>query len=165
MPTQGMEHFIKNVLTGDSQKNALHLAAYLKANELSLARGSGYWADKLYWVVTYHGECVCYVLLNDPTQKTEPWIIWSDDNGSNWYSDFPLDEALKELAWKHVDFCVNCGGACSPKTHKIIFGKAFRNVCRTTMRFIDPDAETLACVKKMIDIRKFDILQNLACTQ
>ncbi len=74
--------------------------------------------------------------------------------------DFPLDEHLKEIAWKNVDFCGNCG-YCTGGTHKTVFGKEFDNVCRTTMIFSNPNAETLEFMKKMVLIRKHDIIANI----
>ena len=95
-------------------------------------------------------------------EKFAPFTVWSDDSNSAWYKDFPLDEAMKELAWKHVDFCEKCGGSCSPGKSKIIFGREFHRVCRTTMRFINPDLMELACIKKMVEIRKKDVLKGFS---
>ena len=95
-----------------------------------------------------------------------PWTIWSDDSDSNWFEDFPLDDHAKEIAWKNVDICGNCGGCDNPGgSRKTIFGKEFNNVCRTTMRFINPDIEALECVKKMVEIRKNDIHGNFIGTR
>ena len=62
---------------------------------------------------------------------------------------------MKEIAWKHVDICGNCGGCKNPGgNRKTIFGKEFDNICVTPMRFDNPNAETIECVKKLIDIRR-----------
>ena len=161
MPEQKIENFIGDVLIGETQKNALEFVAYLRANEMLFVRGNGYWEDKLYWMIKYKDEYVCFILINGSEKKDEPWIIWSDDSGSSWFADFSLDEHMKEVAWKNIDFCANCGGDCSPGAHKTIFGKEFNNVCRTAMRFINPDVEALECVKKLVEIRKSDILKNI----
>ena len=165
MSEQRIEDFIGEALTGDAQKNALEFVSYLRANEMLFERCcNGYWEDKLYWMIKYKNEYVCFILINDSEDKTEPdgWIIWFDDSNSNWFADFSLDERTKETAWKHTDICGNCGGCKNPGgSHKIIFGKEFDNVCITTMRFDNPDAETCECVKKLVDIRKSDILRNI----
>jgi len=161
MPEQRIENFICEVLTGDAQKNALEFVAYLRANEMLFERGKGYWENKLYWLIKYKNEYVCFILINAPDEKPDLWTIWSDDSDSNWFEDFPLDEHMKEIAWKNVDFCVNCGGNCSPGKRKTIFGKEFNNVCRTTMKFTNPDVEELEFMKKMVVIRKYDILRNI----
>jgi hypothetical protein len=162
MPEQKIENFIDEVLTRETQKNALELVAYLRASEMLFERVKGYWENQLYWIIKYKDESVCFILINGfgTEEKFAPWTIWSDDSGSNWFEDFSLDEHIKEIAWKNVDICGNCG-SCDGGTHKSIFGKEFNNVCGTTMRFINPDFEAVECVKKMVEIRKNDILKNI----
>jgi hypothetical protein len=162
MSEQRIEDIIDEVLTMDIHKNAFEFVAYLRAGEMLFERGKGYWEDKFYWMIKYKDEYVCFILINGSEEKNEPWIIWSDDSDSNWFADFPLDERMKEIAWKNVDICGNCGGCNNPGgTSKTIFKKEFDNVCRTTMRFINPDVEALECLKKMIEIRKNDILRKI----
>jgi hypothetical protein len=163
MPEPKIDNFIDKVLTGETQKNALEFASYLRANEMLFVRGKGYWEDKLYWMIKYKDEYVCFILINGSgsEEKFAPWTIWSDDSDSNWFEYFPLDEPMKEIAWRNVDACGNCGGCDNPGgSRKTIFGKEFNNVCRTTMRFINPDTEALECVEIMVEIRKNDILRN-----
>ena len=47
----------------------------------------------------------------------------------------------------------------------MIFGKEYAHVCRTTFRFDNPDAETAACVKKLVELRKgqIDFYKITAC--
>ena len=164
MPDQKIENFINEVLTGDAQKNALDFITYLRASEMLFEKGKGYWEDKLYWLIKHKNEYVCFILVNSSEDKTEPegWTIWSDDSGSNWFENYPLDGHMKEIAWKNVDICGNCGGCNTPGgSRKTVFGKEFNNVCRTTMRFTNPDAEALECLKKIVEIRKNDILRNI----
>jgi hypothetical protein len=164
MLEQRIENSIGEVLTGDMEKNALEFASFLRACEMLFERAKGYWEDKHYWMIKYKNEFVCFILVGSEG-KTEPesWIIWSDDSDSNWFADFPVDERIKEIAWKNVDICGgNCGGCNKPGgTHKIIFKKEFNNVCRTTFKFINPDIETLECIKKLVEIRKNDIHRNI----
>jgi len=156
MPEQKIEDFILEVLTGDTQKFALEFVAYLRTNEMLFERCcNGYWEDKLYWFVKYQNQYVCFILL-DGYEKGH-WVIWSDDSDSNCFEDFPLDEHIRKVAWENVDFCINCGNNCSSGENKTIFGKQFSNVCRTTMRFDNPDADELDCLKKVVSIRKISI--------
>ncbi|MHB8963489.1 MAG: hypothetical protein ACYC5K_10090, partial [Saccharofermentanales bacterium] len=144
MSEQKIEDFIGEVLTGDARKNASAFFEYLMESGLQFDRGIGYWEDKLYWMIKYLNEYVCFVLITGSEDKTEPdgWVIWSDDSGSDWFEDPSLDEQTKEIAWKHVDVCGNCGSCKNPGgSHKTIFGKDFDNVCITTMRFNNPDTE------------------------
>jgi hypothetical protein len=161
------EEIIKNhivdVLTRESQKNALDFVAYLRVQEMLFEKGTGYWEDKRYWMIKYKDEYVCFILVNGygsvrHQDEPEGWIIWSDDRGKvDWFADSPLDEHTKEIAWANVDFCGHCGGSCDGGFHKTIFGKEFDSVCNTTFRFDNPDAETVECLKKLVKLRKNDI--------
>ena len=72
-------------------------------------------------------------------------------------SEFPIDEELKEIAWKHVqDPCA------SPVVHaaeakKGRLRRMFENVCQCTFRFDNPDAYDLRFMKMMVDIRKKEL--------
>lgn len=155
-----IENHIYEVLTGDTQRLALDFVAYLQAQDVTLERGTGYWADKRYWMVKYNGKYICFILLNgygSAAHKDEPegWIIWlydTDSRHSQWYATAPLYDKTKEAAWRNIDFCANCG-SCSGGTRKTIFGKEFDNVCRTTFRFDNPDAEAVECAKKLAKLR------------
>ena len=91
-------------------------------------RGKYYWEDKLYWSIKYKDEIVCYILIGyeeKPGEKSDSWVVWSDDSDSNWFKDFPLDEHTKKVVWKYVDICSNenkCFDGCK-KSHKIICRK------------------------------------------
>ena len=149
MPEYKIDNYIEDALTGDARQNAVNLFEYLLKNEFHFERGKGYWADKLYWMVKCKDEYVCFIFIN--SDKDGNWIIWSDDSSSDWYADAPMDESMKEIAWKHVDICGNCGGCKNPGgNRKTIFGKEFDKVCVTPMRFDNPDAKTVECVKKLM---------------
>ena len=163
MSEQNIESFIGEVLTEDVQKNALDFIAFLKANNMQFERSTtDYWADKLYWYVKFRDEFVGFILINgygSVGDETEPegWIIWSDNYNSNLFANFLLDEHTKEIAWKHIDFGT-CGGGITVN----LFGKEFYPVCNgTTFRFNNPDATALECAKKLVEIRKKDILKNV----
>ena len=158
---QEIENYISEFLNEIQKKNALDFITYLRKNDMLFEKAGGYWVDKLYWYIKYNEKYVCYILISSEEEPSpDPWIIWSDDSGSNWYKDVLLDEHMKEIFWENIDFCGNCGGCSVKGTNKTIFGKIFDNVCRTTFKFIDPDIEVLECMKKMVDIRKKDILRN-----
>ena len=153
-----MEAFIDEVLFDDAQRNALDFAAYLKANHLLAERGKGYWENQLYWLIKYENEHVCFILIEGP----EMWTFWSDDSGTNCFSDFPLDEQIKEIAWRNIDFCANCGTCkCPGGMRKTLFGKPFDSVCITAMKVVNPDTEALKCIKKLVEIRQKDIITSL----
>lgn len=68
-----------------------------------------------------------------------------------------VDERTREAAWAHINRCASCGGDCSPGKRKVVLGKAFEGLCGSALAFNDPDAEALACAKKMVDARIGDI--------
>ena len=150
MSEKRIEDVINDVLTGEIKQNALDFAAYLKANEMTVNGIE----------VSYKGKSVCYMHLDGKEEKPGPWTIWTDGDYSNENADIPLDGRMKEIAWKNVNICASCGGKCSPGTSKTIFGKEFDNVCSADMAFYMPDAEALECLKKLLEMRKKDILGN-----
>ena len=151
---------INDTLNGDALQNAQDFAAFLADSDMQFVRGGGYWADKLYWCVNYKDESVCYILLEDSS-----WTVWSDDSDYNSFEDFPLGEDMKEIAWKHLGICDNaerCFDGCARK-RKVFFGKEFDNVCGTSMKFENPNAEMVECLKKLMEIRKNSILEVAQC--
>jgi ribosomal protein S18 acetylase RimI-like enzyme len=166
MEEQKIQHYITETMSGEAQKNAMDFANFLQAEDMRFERGGRYWEDKLYWCINYMGENVGYVLLYSPisaVDSAEPWVVWTDDSGSNWFADYPLDEQVKVIAWKNIDICGNTGeicGGCMGRTHKKIFGKEFDNVCGITFRFNNPNGDAVECLKKLVKIRKRDIEKN-----
>ena len=73
--------------------------------------------------------------------------------------DYPIENELREIAWKHVDTCGNCG-SCGGGRKKNIFGKEFDRVCVYTFRIDNPDERDLLFMKKMVEIRKEEILKK-----
>lgn len=162
MDRQEIQRLICGSLAGEAQKNAWDLIAYLLENGMEMERGTGYWEKQNYLMVTCSSQYVCFILLGGHGEEEEffPWTVWSDDSGSPWFETAAPDDDTREIFWRHVDICTHCG-ACGGGTRKIIFGKSMAPVCRTTFRFVHPDAESVACIKKMAALRKADILKSL----
>jgi hypothetical protein len=161
MCEQIIEDVINNVLIGDAKNNAMEFAHYLRSNEMLFEREKGYWEDKYYWGIKYNDEYVCFILINNE-EKTDPesWTVWSDDSGANTFGDSSTDEKTKEIIWEHVIVCNNterCFDGCK-RSRKTILGREFDNVCGTAVKFENPTGVTLEDMKKMIEIRKSDIL-------
>ena len=152
-----IEEVINDVLKGDTQKNAMELVAYLRAKEFAISTLDEKDAD------TWSGFDVadlCYVNVNGSDQFPGPWTVWIAANNLGQHSEGLADECVKEFAWSHVSPCGSCGGKCSPGTHTTVFGRDFENVCSHNLIFINPDAKTVEGMKKIVDIRKNDILKN-----
>lgn len=165
MSNQRIEDVINNVLKDDARKNALDFITYLRANEIPLEESENYWEVK------YRDKCVCYVYIDGSGEKPGPWTVWSDQEPGTWvtwsdenlrgtYENLAVDEHIREIAWANANFCASCGGDCNPGKRKTILGKEFDNLCSSALAFTNPDTHTLNCVKKMIDMRKMDILSN-----
>jgi len=73
-----------------------------------------------------------------------------------WLDNYPIDDEIKEAAWKHIDHCGGCG-SCSGGRHKTVFGKEFDNVCGCTFRIDNPTKKELPFLKKMAEIRQKEL--------
>lgn len=166
MSNKSIEAVINEILTGDTQRNALDFVAHLRANEIPLEESENYWEVK------YKDKVVCYMMITGSDEAPGPWTIWSDQEPGAWvaWSDgdnssegetFSVDGQIKDIAWGNVNFCASCGSDCSPGKRKIILGKAFDGVCSSALAFTNPDASMVICAKKMIDARKSDILKSM----
>ncbi len=67
--------------------------------------------------------------------------VWSAPMDADCLSEFPIDEELKEIAWKHVDPCASLVHAAEAKKGRL--RRMFENVCQCTFRFDNPDAYDL----------------------
>jgi len=159
-----MEQVIRESLTGEAQKNALELVTFLNENGMSCERSTmGYWADKIYFVCNYKNQSVCYISINE--YENNSWYITGDDSGDTWYENAILDEHIKEIAWLNIDICTDynsCRSCGNPgkMSRKKIFGKEFDNVCPVIIKFTNPDAVAVECMKKVFEARKNYILNN-----
>ena len=144
MPDQALTNTIKSALTGDALQNALGFVDFLAINGFAV-NGSE---------VSHHGKTVCYMHLDSSSDYPSPWTIWTDGDYSGAPAGMPISDQTKETAWENVNICAGCGGGCAPGQRKTIFGKAFDNVCSADMAFYMPNADALACVKTLLQIRK-----------
>ena len=157
-----IEEYIEENLLGNDQKIALEFVRYLREKNLEFYKDEGAcWKDKIYYWVRYNQEkCVCFIAIKDPDEPDRNWTVWSDDINSEYLSNYPIEEDLKETAWKHVDCCGLCGG-CSGGKPKEIFGKKFPRVCCCTFRIDNPNESDLIFMKKMVDIKIGEIENGL----
>ena len=160
MDERKIEDFISDELSFYEQNVALNFIEYLKNSELEFVKDNGYWKDKIYYLIKFHDKCVCFITIKDPDEKQNHWTVWSDDMSSKWLEDNNIENELRETAWKYIDFCGNCG-SCVGGRHKVIFGKEFDNVCVCTFRVDNPNADVLPFMKKMVQIRKEEILDSI----
>mgnify|MGYP001032021197 FL=1 len=156
--TKQIENYIAENLTDRAQQTALEFTNYLRANELEIVKDQGYWKDKIYYLIKFRNECVCFIAMKDPDEPKNLWTVWSDDSKAYEASD--VEEEIKNIAWNYVDHCGKCG-SCGGGKHKVVFGKHFDSVCGCTFRVDNPTAFDLPFLKKMVELRKNEILNNV----
>lgn len=159
MNERTIDDFILKELSLDDQKIAFAFLEFLRKNDVQFIKGEGYWKDKIYYLIKLEDQFICFIAINDPDDKDNRWTIWSDDMNSISSEDFPIEKELKEIAWKHIDKCVNCG-SCNGGTCKVIFGKKFDKICGCTFRIDNPNVEDLEFMKKLVEIRVKEILNR-----
>jgi hypothetical protein len=145
MSARKIEDMIHEILTGETQKNALELFNYL-GEDVPLVDKDWCWEAK------YKGEDIFYFRIGG-FQDEPNWLAWSADD----YSDSEIDERFKKIAWENICTCGNCGSDCAPGRRAVILGKTFENCCTSSLMFINPAGDSLECLKKLIDIRKSGI--------
>lgn len=156
---QKIEDDIMDRLSLNDQEIALDFIAFLRSHELEFVRDNGYWKDKIYYIVKLGTRGVCFIAVKDPDEPDNRWTVWSDDMSSQWLAGYPLEQEIRECAWRHVDICGNCG-SCGGGKPKTIFGRKFECVCGCTFRIDNPSEEELSFMKKMVEIRIKEILSQ-----
>jgi len=153
-----IEEVINDTLKDDMWKNALDFIGHLRADE-GFSVSNEKEGDKSFWV-KYKGKLVCEISMNGSENFSKVWTVWVYGDCIGEHEDSSVSEGVKAVAWASITPCRNCGAECSPGRRKTVFGKAFDNVCQTTLMFENPDTETLDCMKKIVDISKKDILSR-----
>lgn len=160
MDEKNIEEIINEDLSLNDKAVALNFISYLRENELEFVRDRrGYWKERIYFWVQYKKDCVCFIAISDPDEPENRWTVWSDDMSFDFLTDQEVDDKLKNTAWKHVDLCAHCG-SCSGGRNKTVFGKEFSNVCGCTFRIDNPDRNDLIFMKKMVEIRKKELIEK-----
>jgi len=144
-----IEEAISNVLKVESQKNAWVFVDYLKKNNAVFHD-----SDNYFWHPRYKEIELCTINIEINDDGTTSFdTFWSvlPNSFDNW------SDAEKEIIWANVRPCEIMGcGDCSPGINKVILGKEFNNLCGSFLGIYDPNAETVACMMKLIDGIKSD---------
>lgn len=159
MSEESIEKIINRELHSYDKATALDFVTSLRDNELTFFRDRGYWRDKIYFWVQYGTDCVCFIAIKDPDEPENRWTVWSENIDPVYLAENAVDDRLKKIAWEHVD-CGVCG-SCGEEKPKIIFGRKFNNVCGTNFRFDNPDKNDLEFMKKMVEIKKRELIEKM----
>jgi len=142
------EEAIMSSLSGDTQKNALDFAAFLKENDMATGENHS--------TILFRGDVLAYMYMDGKAEMPGPWTIWPSASGDV-PDGFIFDEAMKQVAHAHVNICGDCGSGCAPGSRKSVYGKESDNVCGAVLAFTDPSEDALACVKKILEMIKFEL--------
>ena len=151
-----IEDVVSGVLEGDVLESALQLIAYLRENKMNPA-----WSATNVWKISYKSFSVCFLRvfgaaeyhgLQAGTWHVVPFI------GA--YEASSLPDEYKEIVWAKKRTCENCG-VCSLQLEHI-FGKEYEHACEKSIVFTNPDADDVACIKKLIGLRRSAIKDGKA---
>jgi len=154
--SEKIEDAINDNLKGEVQKNALELIAYLRKNKMNPVNTS-----KNGWKISSKACVVCYIWLDSNTSALtiNPFI--------GEYEPDSLSDDLREIVYskkKQGTACEVChvisgdGYNCSYKI-KAVFGKDYHDACARSITFINPNANEIECIKKLLELRK-DTVKN-----
>ena len=151
-----IEDVIGDVLTGGTLKNALNFIAYLRENKINPQ-----WSATNVWKISYKTFSVCFIRLYGAADyhslKPNSWHIIPFIGE---YEDSSLSDELKEIVWANKHTCSSCG-KCALPINKV-FGKEYDYACEKSILFTNPDAKTIECVKKLIELRRDAIREGKA---
>ena len=151
MSIKRIEDAIKQHLTGEAQKNALDFTAHLRAKDAVIND-----SDNYFWHPKYKGTelCIINIEVGETGSSLDTFInswpsAWENQPGA---AEPSIDDRVKEILWANVRPCEpDCNCRQSPGIRKVIFGKEFNNLCRSFLGIYNPDADTVDCMKKIVD--------------
>ncbi|MCL1788604.1 MAG: hypothetical protein FWG38_11510 [Defluviitaleaceae bacterium] len=142
---------IGDVLSGEKLQLALDFITYLKEQKLNLS-----WASANTWHVKYKGNVLLWIRLTGAEFFTHrnhiengSWMISPPFDGNDSYEEYQSDASFNTIVWNNINYCVGCI-KCKPGNTYNILGKKFDNVCNGRIAFVNPDADAIDCVKKLI---------------
>lgn len=150
---KSLEEIMNLVLSGDTLKNALDFAAFLRGNEFQTEYNpqeyeESKWTGAIGGVV---GDSIGYIYVRSGTDFPCPWNIWLNEYDFD-YDGSAEDDALKEFIWENVNSCSrcnpewkNCGGG-----ERLVLGRKFERLCHSPMFFYTPDAQKLEKLKRLL---------------
>ncbi|MCL2008182.1 MAG: hypothetical protein FWG77_08870 [Treponema sp.] len=151
-----IEDIIRDVLTGNTLKNALHFIAYLRENKLNPQ-----WAATNFWKISYKTFSVCFIRLHGAANyhdlKPNSWHIIPFIGESD---DSTLPDDFKEIVWANQRICKNCGKCALPVS--TVFGKKYDYACEKSIVFTNPGTKAIECIEKLIELRKNTIKEGKA---
>ena len=147
-----IDEVVADILHGENLKNALELISFIKENKISLR-----WSSTNCWQLYYKSKRIGLIRM---TEKAYPmyalgansWLFspWGSDDVIDALTD---DEKAKNVIWNNVRICSNCG-SCGPGWERTVLGKVFEKTCHAWLNMINPDKQTVECIKQILEIKK-----------
>jgi len=140
-----IEEIAADYLDGEKLKNILDFAAWLRAGRMTPTFGS-----KSSVGISYTTR-VCYIKI-----FAGEWYIWPAGKKGAYINDFLACEELKEIVGASLAACKPCGHNCNSGKGfvKTVCGQDYERICGCcSVRFHNPDAETLEIIKRVIEHR------------
>ena len=150
------EEKIKDILSGDAQKNALDFVIFLRENGISLdyntseteTNNATGWNGAVGGIV---GNSIGYLFINGDENCPGPWTFWF--NSCDFENSDSADDEFKNAIWAFASPCGRCNEhweECMGSGKRTILGKEFENQCHSPLMFCNPDAKTLANMKRFL---------------
>ena len=150
-----IEDFINDLLDGETRENALDFVAWLRANKMGISCITSN-ANGNSWKLTYKGKIVCRIL----TMTKGSWYIENYDDRIGDIEELIIRENMQDVIWAHIirpcHYCMphNCAKVVGVSTENFngydreILGREFKDVCKRTGYFHNPDKRAVECMKK-----------------
>jgi len=154
-----IEELINLKLKGYAHKNVADLITHIREDDDIFTISTCEYNEESTWSGCNISD-LGYIVINGTDEIPGPWTFWFNASNLGEHSKSPIDEHVKEFAWNHVSPCGKCIHECNATADTIILGKKFENTCQSNLIFVNPDAEAIEFMKKLVDIKKVDIVGN-----
>ena len=140
------ENQLKEKLSGNVLTGALELISHLESNNIYPDSDDSNWFK-------YSGEMIFYL---SPGKTLKIYTSNFDLNYDK--DDAQKDELLEKYVHSSINKCAKHKGCLeNPGLSRVIFGKDYDNLCRSTLFLTIPPLENLPYIKKIAEMRKHDI--------
>ena len=152
MPKKIIEDAIIEIHSGDSQKSALDLIAWLKENKLNPAQSSS-----TTWKISAKACVVCYFRFDFSAGIVTIHPIIGE------YASDSVSAEMKDITLANKKEGRYCGEKCHGRycsyMLKTIFGEKYHDACGNSIIFENPAANEIECIKVLIKMR-LDVIKN-----
>ena len=147
-----IDEIVINILQDENLANATNLISFIRENKISLR-----WSSTNCWQLYYKSKRIGVIRM---TEKAYPMYILDENSWlfSPWDSHDIIDtliddENAKNIIWNNVRLCSNCA-SCGPGSERMVLGKKIEKTCHGWLNMINPNMETVECIKQIIKIKK-----------